>query len=470
MKIISFAAVSLGVLSGWSLQARAATVPAGFKDTRILSGINPTTMDIAPDGRIFYCEKNGRVRIVKDDKLLPRPFLSLDVDIFQERGLLAVTFDPGFPGNPYVYVYYTAKNPSHNRVSRFKADGDTATGGEQVLIDFNNLSSIGYHNGGGIRFGKDGKLYIAVGNNANDGYSQSLTVLLGKILRINPDGGIPTDNPFYAQTAGSNRAIWALGFRNPFTTAIQPGTGRFLIDEVGESTSEEIDEGKAGSNYGWPKAEGHANTAPAGLTGAYADPVYTYDHGEGCAITGGSFYQPIGNSFGSGYPGLYFFGDYCGGWIRTLDFSSGKADKAAKAFATGILRPVDVKVGPDGSLYYLARGNRASGVGQGSEQDNTSTQDGSLNKVTGPVTVSLRPQERAQERDPDRSRTMIVIQGNLIQGNPNRAILPGGKSALSVFDSKGKRICTVHRGGRIGDLPVTLPAKAAFGIVHVTLD
>jgi len=219
--------LAIGLFPSLTIPVWAATLPAGFKETRLLSGINPTTMDIAADGRVFYCEKNGRVRIVKNDNLLAKPFLSLDVDVFQERGLLAITFDPGFPTSPFVYVYYTAKNPSHNRVSRFKADGDTATGGEQILMELNNLSSVGYHNGGGIRFGKDGKLYIAAGNNVNDGYSQSLSVLLGKILRINPDGGIPTDNPFYGQATGNNRASGPWACAIPLLPPSSPVRGAF---------------------------------------------------------------------------------------------------------------------------------------------------------------------------------------------------------------------------------------------------
>ena len=124
------------------------------------------------------------------------------------------------------------------------------------ILDLNNLSSATNHNGGAIHFGPDGKLYIAVGENANGANSQSLNTLLGKMLRINPDGSIPTDNPYYYQTTGINRAIWAIGLRNPFTFAFQPGTGMMYIDDVGENTWEEIDQGVAGSNYGWPATEG----------------------------------------------------------------------------------------------------------------------------------------------------------------------------------------------------------------------
>lgn len=126
-----------------------------------------------------------------------------------------------------MYVYYTATAPNiHNRVSRFTADGDVAMPGSEVaVLDLEPLSIATNHNGGAIHFGPDGKLYVAVGENANGSNSQSLGNRLGKILRINPDGSIPADNPFYTTSVGVNRAIWALGLRNPFTFAIQPSSG-----------------------------------------------------------------------------------------------------------------------------------------------------------------------------------------------------------------------------------------------------
>src|SRR5205823_6118401 len=118
------------------------------------------------------------------------------------------------------------------------------------------LSAATNHNGGATHFGPDGKLWIAVGENANGANSQTLTNLLGKMLRINSDGTIPTDNPFYNTATGQNRAIWALGLRNPYTFTFQPGTGRMHINDVGQNTWEEIDVGVAGANYGWPSTEG----------------------------------------------------------------------------------------------------------------------------------------------------------------------------------------------------------------------
>src|SRR6185503_12450835 len=137
----------------------------------------------------------------KNGALLPTPFLTVTVNSSGERGLLGVAFDPQFASNGFVYVYYTATTPAiHNRVSRFTASGDVAlAGSEVVLLDLNNLSSATNHNGGAMHFGPDGKLYVAVGENANSANSQTLSNLLGKILRLNADGTIPTDNPFFNQ-------------------------------------------------------------------------------------------------------------------------------------------------------------------------------------------------------------------------------------------------------------------------------
>jgi hypothetical protein len=253
-----------------------------------------------------------------------------------------------------VYVYYTATTPAiHNRVSRFTADGDVAlAGSETILLDLDNLSTATNHNGGALHFGPDGKLYVAVGDNATGSNAQSLSNVLGKILRIGADGSIPTDNPFYGSATGIDRAIWALGLRNPYTFAFRPGTGRMLINDVGQNAWEEIDDGTAGANYGWPSSEGPTTTA--GHTG----PIHWYGHGSGpflgCAITGGTFYDPTTRTFPGSYVGSYFFADYCGGWINRLDPADGNA---VTTFATGIAAPVDLRVGPDGALYYLARGS-----------------------------------------------------------------------------------------------------------------
>jgi glucose/arabinose dehydrogenase len=307
-------------------------------------------MQFAPDGRLFVCEQGGRLRVIKEGALLPAPFVTLSVNALGERGLLGVAFDPAFATNRYVYVYYTATTPTiHNRVSRFVANGDVAlAGSETVIFDLDPLSGATNHNGGALAFGADGKLYIAVGDNANGANAQSLGNVLGKMLRINPDGTIPTDNPFYNSATGRNRAIWTLGLRNPFTFAINAGGPEMFINDVGQNAWEEINLGRRGANYGWPDTEGP--TADA----RFDSPRYAYGHLNGeCAITGGTFYSPPVLHFPSDYYGDYFFADFCGGWIRKLDASGG----SVATFSTGIAFPVDLKVAGDGRLYYLARGS-----------------------------------------------------------------------------------------------------------------
>jgi glucose/arabinose dehydrogenase len=201
----------------------AATVPNGFVDSPYVDlPSGATAMQFAPDGRLFVCEQTGKLRVIQNGNLLTKPFLTVPVDATGERGLLGVAFDPDFERNNFVYVYYTAKTPTiHNRVSRFTANGNVAVAGsEVVLLNLDTLSRATNHNGGAIHFDKDGKLLIAVGDNADGDRAQRLGNLFGKILRINRDGSIPTDNPFFSRTSGVNRSIWALGLRNPFTTAV----------------------------------------------------------------------------------------------------------------------------------------------------------------------------------------------------------------------------------------------------------
>ncbi len=350
-----FAAGLAAVLATTSA-THGATVPTGFAHSQIGGTLaSPTAFAIAPDGRIFVCEQGGKLRVIKNGTLLATPFLTVTVNSAGERGLLGVAFDPAFSTNHYVYVYYTATTPAiHNRLARFTASGDVAVAGSQtILLELDNLSTATNHNGGAIHFGDDGMLYVSVGENHKPSNAQSKANLLGKILRLHPNGSIPTDNPFYSSLTGKNRAIWALGLRNPFTFAVQPGTGRIFINDVGEGTKEEVNEGLEGANYGWPTTEG-PTTDPK-----FETPVYSYPHGAACAIAGGAFYNPTTVQFPSSYVGDYFFADYCAGWIKRLDAAGSYT--SASSFATGLAKPVDVAISPDGSLYYLGRGSGSGG-------------------------------------------------------------------------------------------------------------
>ncbi|MDQ6639602.1 MAG: PQQ-dependent sugar dehydrogenase, partial [Pseudomonadota bacterium] len=240
------------------------------------------------------------------------------------------------------------------------AAGDVAAAGSEVaLVDLPDLSGATNHNGGAMHFGSDGKLYVGVGDNANGAQAQNLALPFGKLLRFKEDGSIPADNPFFATQTGLGRAVWAYGLRNPYTFSVQPGTGRIHINDVGETTWEEIDVGSAGANYGWPGSEGPDNVG-AGVTA----PLFTYKHSDaaplgsgpggffkGFAIAGGAFYPPAG-PFPDGYRDQYYFADYVSRFVGRLDLANGNA---AYAFASLSGQPVDLLVGSDGAIYVLTR-------------------------------------------------------------------------------------------------------------------
>ena len=173
--------------------------------------------------------------------------------------------------------------------------------------------------------------------------AQSMTTLQGKLLRLNPDGSIPDDNPFY-RTAAASTGIWALGLRNPFTFAVQPGTGRIMINDVGQGTWEEVNEGFAGANYGWPLTEGPTSDP------RFRGPIHHYPV---ASIAGGAFCPPgVAAGFPPQYQGKYFFMDFVRGWINVLDPDH---PHSVEKFAAGLTRPVDLAFSPDGALYVLLR-------------------------------------------------------------------------------------------------------------------
>jgi glucose/arabinose dehydrogenase len=343
------------VLSG-SLVSLA--VPSGFTKSRVVSGLTkPTAMAFAPDGRIFVTERGttaggtGKVRIIKNGSLLSTPFVSISVDNVtispNERGLLGIAIDPNFSSNHYIYVYYTVPgSTAHNRISRFTANGDVAvSGSEKQLLNLNNLSA-GNHNGGGMLFGRDGKLYIGVGENHNSDNATNLGNYLGKVLRINSDGSAPSDNPFYNSSDGINSKdrIWTYGHRNPFTLGVHPTSGRIFANDVGEAEWEEINDLVKGKDFGWR----------GGTSDGDSTAWYKYDHNAGKCIAGGTFYDPPNppGTF-SNYLGYYFFADYVNGWIKAIKTST----KSVSSFESSLSGPLDIDVGPDGNLYYLLSGS-----------------------------------------------------------------------------------------------------------------
>lgn len=288
----------------------------------------------AGDARLFVVEKGGRIKIVDaGGNTTATPFLDIDArvnSIASERGLLGLAFHPDYAENGYFYVNYT-DNSGDTRVSRFTVTADPNIAdpdSEVILMELNQPYSN--HNGGCLRFGPDGYLYIGTGDGGAGGdpenSGQDRQSLLGKMLRIDVDNGnpyaVPEDNPF-AMDDFTLDEIWALGLRNPWRYSFDSETGDLWIADVGQNDWEEIDfqpaDSEGGENYGWRCYEGNEpyNTQNCDDFSAYYPPVHVYENSNsiGCSVTGGVVYR------GSDYPeayGWYIYADFCSGRIWAL--------------------------------------------------------------------------------------------------------------------------------------------------------
>jgi glucose/arabinose dehydrogenase len=235
-----------------------------------LPGLNfPVGLSLAPDGRVFFNERlTGKIRIINPQwQLVPTQFCQITIATSGEQGLLGLTLDPDFANNKFVYVYHTASSPLRNRVVRYTDSSGTCTQ-ETIILD--NLPASTNHNGGIIQFGPDGKLYVIIGDSENSANSQSLTTLAGKILRVNPDGSPPTDNPFFSNANANAKKVFSLGHRNSYGFTFHGHTGHLWETENGPGDNDEINRAVAGGNYGWPTVGGIANNPN------FRDPILAY--------------------------------------------------------------------------------------------------------------------------------------------------------------------------------------------------
>ncbi|MFL5738421.1 MAG: PQQ-dependent sugar dehydrogenase [Actinomycetota bacterium] len=270
------AVISMAVILA-PLAARADEEPA-FPGAHHLPFV--TNVALAPDGRMFFDEKEtGEVRVVEDGKLLPQPFARFDVVPGGESGLLGLALDPNFEKHPWVYVYFTDAQDGRNHLVRVLADGNVAGTQETLLV---LLSATGIHNGGDLTFGDDGELYVTVGETGEAPRAQDVNDLGGKVLRLDPDGSVPTDNPF-----GQDNAAFTIGLRNSFGICADPATGAIWETENGPTEDDEVNRIEAGGNYGWPN---HLGTGGAPR---YVDPQLVFPQvivPTGCAVVGRFLY------------------------------------------------------------------------------------------------------------------------------------------------------------------------------------
>ena len=388
--IVIASSVAIGLVA--AVSPAAAVVPSGFTDTQVANPpgnplSSPTGIVPLPGNRGLITEKGGAVRVLQaDGTLLDADALTLKVCAGSEMGLLGAAIDPAFIINGYVYLYYTrdAGNCSSatgrfNRVSRFTMVGNTISSTSELVLLDNIAATGGNHDGGDLEIGQDGYLYVSVGDAGSDPRpggapaAQDLSLLNGKILRITAAGGIPPDNPLVGAadsapcaTAGIAAPenvrcleIYSWGLRNPYRFAFDPNTGgtRFFINDVGQNTWEEVDEGLKGADYGWPAREGpcvqgsttNCPPPPAGVT----DPLTSYDRSTGCSFITAAAFVPNG-WWPSDYDGSYLFAD--GGCNKIFRRTAAGVVDYASPFAQVAGTIVDmafISQGQEPSLFYV---------------------------------------------------------------------------------------------------------------------
>lgn len=335
-----------------------ASAPPDSKTEVVARGLDtPWAIDFAADGRIFITERPGRIRIIEGERLLPEPWIKLQVAAVGEAGLMGLALDPQFTQNRFVYVAYTyraANGRLQNRLVRLREDTKSRRGSlDTVLID--NVAGANNHDGGRVKFGPDGRLYWTMGDAQTTRFAQDLRFLNGKTLRLNADGSIPTDNPF------PNSYVYSYGHRNPQGLAWQPKTQRLYSTEHGPSgfqgcCRDEINYIESGKNYGWPEIRGDETRE------GMVSPVIHAGTSETWA--------PAGAAFATRGPwgGSLLFTGLRGQTLYRLVLDSKdprKAEKFERYFYRQFGRLRDIVEGPDGNLYLLTS-NRD---GRGSPKD-----------------------------------------------------------------------------------------------------
>lgn len=394
----SVVAIVVGVGVPIGVPTASAAVPGGFGDGVVASGLTlPTGMEFMPDGRILVTEKSGVVRVVQNGAVLPTPLIDLSsrVSSYWDRGLLGIAVDPEFTTTrPFVYLLYpydpTGSDDSgikSLRLSRFTVTGNTASMASEVVI-LGSLPSPGCtanlgspdcvpndwygHGPGSLVFAPDRTLFVSMGDGASwdEVDPRALRALdidqyPGKILRIDRDGNGVASNPFWNGNARSIRSrVFATGLRNPFRFALRPGTSTLHVGDVGWLTREELNIVSAGDNLGWPCYEG-PNQQPGYASFSVCQALYA--RGVGAVRRAAVDWTSIGGAAAIGGPSAsltnfpspwnrgVFFGDYANGWIRYLPLdAAGNVSGSPVDFATALDSPVDLKVGPDGALYYVS--------------------------------------------------------------------------------------------------------------------
>ncbi|HKP98022.1 MAG TPA: PQQ-dependent sugar dehydrogenase [Fibrobacteria bacterium] len=358
-----------GMLAAAALSA--AQPPAHFTEKVLAANATfteATSMAHADDGRIFVSERGGNIKVIKG---ADAPVIyKVNTTVKREQGLLKIQVHPGFAAKSWVYAYYTTADNHHHNVSRIGLDKDNNVVKVDTVIKLPALENQGRHNGSGMVFGKDGFLYVSRGQDELGGASDPAalwTSQKGKILRFTEDGQPAPGNPHYAGGTAEEKSVWARGFRNPWTMAMDPVSGRILVGDVGDGT-EEIDDVTRPDpakdhwyGYGYGGGDG------VGAAGGKAiEPIYFHPTGGAgeCAIVAEVPYNAaVASNWPAEYKDRIYVADYCGGAIRSVPLANPAAPVNLQAAGNGTVfypdspTKVGLSLGIDGNLYYAAYGS-----------------------------------------------------------------------------------------------------------------
>jgi glucose/arabinose dehydrogenase len=460
------AAIVFAILAG-VLDAGAQTLPTGFVLQPIAVDVfepgRPVGFTELPDGRFLIIERNSGIVRLHTFGNLGASIIHIvtGITIQAERGLLGVAVDPDWPARPYVYLFYTYTG-SVSRLTMYTAVGElqdphstnlTLTNPFQLLTDIPDSSDI--HNGGTLRFGSDGMLYVSLGNDGNPCNSQDLTLLSGGILRLDvsgmPTGGsgpppksaiTPIDNPFPGPNE-NEKLHYTWGLRNPFRFNVDLETNDLYIGDVGGALFEEIDRVPdptgGGQNFGWPHREGFIDPNlgyNCGIGNSFTDPIYAYPHGAAAAVICGPMYRvragdPL--AFPAEYEGSVFLADFIQNWIRRIVFDGsswvvappvpGQPSATNWGESFGVI--TDMQLGSDGALYFMKL-IPAVGAPSGLYRIAPSTAIGIEGSVASGAWIRATP-------NPADGHSGISIQW--------QGLLHGARS-LGIFDSAGRAVQT----------------------------
>jgi len=478
----------LGLVLAAAPAARGQVVPDGFSVETLVPGLSaPVGFQFLPGGRVLFAEQfAARVRLVRSNNTVQAtPVLALTgVSTGGERGLLGVAIDPGFPGRPYLYLHYTVTTPANVHIARFTLTGDLdGSAGTDLVADpasrydliVNAPDNAANHNGGTVRFGTEGLLYVSLGEDATACAAQGTTTLRGVILRLRTDALppgpgaafraqiTPSDNPFVASADSNSRLVAAFGLRNPFRFQVDLPTGTLVIGDVGANSREELDlltppvpipltDGPAavsallGANFGWPWFEGTSigsgcgGSPPAGLVA----PIYDYDRtaqqGGAAVISAGLYRQVPGgaNNWPNDHVGNVFASDYYSGVLRRVVESGGTwtlaapiAGQPAGGWGTGFNEVSDWRIGPDGSLWYCR------------QSENFAANTGSIGRIKGPGNLHTPPGAQLSLR---------LLRSPSV-GSAELRVAAASPLSVRIVDLAGRSLRTLWDGGTLPVAP-----------------